>query len=171
MTKRTAFLLAATLVATPLFAQTALVDIYSAHLAQCYAQTDGPAAQTKCIGALSTACIAEEEGGGTTLGISMCNNAEVEYWDILLNEEYRLTMDWAKSFDQEGKAYIPEFTNRAKSLRAAQRAWIIFRDAECELDYAVWGASSMRHIAGTDCIKNLTARRTIELRQKREFFE
>ena len=33
---------------------------------------------------------------------------------------------------------FPEFANRAKALRDAQRAWIRFRDAECGLAYAVW---------------------------------
>lgn len=157
--------------ALPAFAQEELVDIYSPLLAQCYEDADGSEAKQQCIGALSGACMSEEDGGETTLGMSMCNNAEAEYWDKLLNEEYRETMVWAKASDQDDQEYFPGFANRANALRDAQRAWIAFRDAECALDYAVWGAGSMRHIAGTGCIMTLTAERTIQLRQKRGFFE
>ena len=80
-------------------------------------------------------------------------------------------MAWAKAGDADDMANFPEFANRADSLRAAQRAWIAFRDAECGLEYALWGSGSMRNIAGTDCLMHMAAERTIELRAKREFMQ
>ena len=102
--------------------------------------------------------------------MSRCLNSEAEFWDRLLNDEYRRTMRWAEIMDEDDAEYFSEYANRAIALRAAQRAWITFRDAECEFDYASWGAGSMRRIAGSDCIMRLTAKRTIELRAKRDLF-
>jgi len=148
-----------------------LLARYSPLLEQCYAQADDTDGKTECIGMVSQTCIEQEDGGGSTLGISMCQNAEAEAWDVLLNDEFRQTMDWAKAADIEEAVYFPEFANLANSLRSAQRAWITYRDAECELDYSIWGSGSMRHIAGTACIMQLTAERTIELRDKREIMQ
>jgi uncharacterized protein YecT (DUF1311 family) len=148
-----------------------LVNIYGPLLTQCYEEAEGREAKTQCIGALTSQCMAVEEGGETTVGMSMCNNAETEFWDEMWNAEYRLTMAWAKAHDVEEAKYFPEYANLAKSLRDAQRAWITFRDAECGLAYAVWGSGSMRHIAGSGCILDMTAERAIELRAKREMFE
>jgi len=154
-----------------LLANEDLLARYSPLLDQCYGEADGTEQRTQCISTMSQTCIEQEDGGGSTLGISMCQNAEAEAWDVLLNDEYRQTMQWAKMADAEEAVYFPEFANLAKSLLAAQRAWITYRDAECELDYAIWGSGSMRHIAGTACIMQLTAERTIELRAKREFIQ
>ena len=148
-----------------------LVTIYGPLLEQCYLEADGSEAKIQCIGALSQSCMAEEDGGETTLGISLCLSSEAEVWDVFLNEEYQKSMSWAKSADQEDQEYFPEFANRASALRDAQRAWIAFRDAECSLAYAAWGAGSMRHIAGNDCIMTLTAKRAIEVRNIREFLQ
>jgi len=148
-----------------------LVARYGAALNQCYDQADGAGAREKCIGATADPCITGEADGESTLGMTQCLYSEAEVWDGLLNTEYRATMAWAKMMDQDDAQDFPEYANRAKALRAAQRAWIPFRDAECGFDYAVWGAGSMRNIAIAGCLMRLTADRTIELRAKRETFE
>lgn len=144
---------------------------YGGLLAECYAAADDTGARKLCVGVMSGACIREEESGQSTLGMSQCNYSETRFWDGLLNDEYRQTMEWAKAMDSDEAEIFPEFANRAKTLLAAQRAWITFRDAECELEYAVWGSGSMRNIAGSSCIMRMTAGRTIELRSKREFMQ
>ena len=121
-----------------------------------------------CLDSVAQACRSADEGGETTLGMTYCNAAETAAWDVLLNEEYRATRDWAKARDAEERHYFPEFANLAEALLEAQRAWIAFRDAECGLAYASWGSGSMRHIAGTSCLLEMTARRTLDLRAMRE---
>lgn len=148
-----------------------LVNIYSPLLAQCYEKADGYEGRTQCIGTLSDACISGEDGGETTLGTSQCFYSEAEYWDVLLNREYRATREWARVMDTDVAEYFPEYANRAKTLLEAQRAWIAFRDAECADDYASMGSGSLRHIYGSSCFLQMTAERTIELRSKREMFE
>lgn len=157
--------------AAPVWAQEDLSDLHGPLLLQCYEEADGSEAKRQCIGALSLHCMGDEPGGETTLGMTMCNHAESVVWDELLNDEYGKLMDSSKVMDEEDMVYFPEFANRAKALRNAQRAWITYRDANCELAYAAWGSGSMRNIANTDCIMNMTAERTIELRDLREMFE
>ena len=64
------------------------------------------------------ACLASPDGE-TTQGMVECIGASYEAWDAALNEAYRTAM---ASLSQE----------EAGLLRAAQREWIRFRDAESE---------------------------------------
>lgn len=120
-----------------------------------------------CIGGVSERCRAVTAGGETTLGIVECALTETRAWDALLNEEYRATRDWARDMDRATAEHSPEFANRAQSLLEAQRAWIAFRDAECGLAYALWGSGSLRTVAGANCRMEMTAERTLALREMR----
>ena len=147
------------------------VKEYGGFLEQCYEEADGAEAKAQCIGAMSQVCMDDQDGGHTTLGMSSCLYAEGQVWDRFLNSEYKATMARSTAADEDEAEYFPEFAKRTEHLRAAQRAWIAFRDAECALEYAQWGAGSMRTIAGADCLMQMTAERTIELLQMREAFE
>lgn len=147
-----------------------LIDRYTPLVARCLAQAE-PEAQHACIGVAATACMEGEEGGQSTLGMSMCTDAETGIWDARLNAEYDRTMGAAQAMDAEDLEIFPEYARRADALRTAQRAWIAFRDAECALEYARWGAGSMRHVSGATCHLQLTAERAIELRAKREIWQ
>lgn len=148
---------------TALIADSGLIEIYGPKLEKCYSQAVDFDAKTSCIGVFSDACMSQEEGGETTLGMSLCLHSASVVWDGLLNQEYARAKNWAVTMDQEDAKYFPEYANRTSALREAQRAWIDFRDAECELAYSVWGSGSMRHIAGNNCILDQTAKRTIQL--------
>src|SRR5690606_5118972 len=89
---------------------------------------------------------------------------ERDVWDRLLNDQYAVARDSARRMDEADRDDFPEFAHRADQLRYAQRAWIAFRDANCAMEYGVWGAGSMRQIAGADCQLRMTAERTLELR-------
>ena len=144
---------------------------YGALLKHCYEAAEGSEAKAQCLGAMSGACMAGEEGGETTLGISRCQYGEAVLWDRYLNDEYRRTMRMMRSLDQDEAELFPEFANREETLLHAQRAWLAFRDASCEMAYAQWGAGSMRHIAGTGCAMDFAAERTIALIRMREMFQ
>ena len=164
-------IIALLLLPTALWAEDDLVNRYGPLLTQCYAAAGTTEAKAECIGILSQNCMGREEGGETTLGMTQCLSSETEVWDVFLNDEYRQTMAWAKAMDTDEAEVFPEFANRAKSLRDAQRAWLVFRDAECGLDYAIFGSGSMRQIVGASCFMRMTAERTIDLREKRSFPE
>ena len=119
-----------------------------------------------CIGEVSERCRSETWSGDTTQGIVACAGRETAAWDVLLNEEYRATRAWAEEVDRAEA--VPEFAQAAQGLLSAQRAWIVFRDAECALTYAWWGSGSLRHVAAANCRMVMTAERTRALRAMRE---
>lgn len=139
-------------------------------LRACYDGSDTSAGKMECTFVVSSACQESEDGGYSTLGISSCNADEAAAWDVLLNEEYRATMTEFETYDAEDAKYSSGLASRVDTLRDAQRAWIVFRDAECLNEYALWGSGSMRNIIGSACILNETAERTIELWAKREAY-
>lgn len=137
---------------------------YMDGVAPCLEAAESEAMAQACIGQGAGICMNAEDQNQTTLGMVFCLSAEEEAWDRLLNSEYRSTMAALRSMDDQDRETFPEFANRADSLRAAQRAWIPLRDADCSLEYAMWGAGSMRNIAGADCGMRLTAERAIYLK-------
>jgi len=145
-------------------------DGFETELFTCYYSAEDRAARMACKDAVAQPCMSQD-GGETTLGMSMCLQDETTAWDQLLNEEYRETMAFMKAMDADEREYFPEFANRETALREAQRAWIAFRDAECALAYAEWGSGSHRNIAGSGCMADMTADRTIAVRDMRERFE
>ncbi len=155
--------LALSLLAAPLAAQDINDAKVLADLRACYDGAGSADGKRACIGEAGLQCQDETEGGYSTLGQSMCQMAEARAWDVILNEEYRAAMEMSKSFDEGDRAQFPEFTHRAETLRAAQRAWIPYRDALCAAEYAKWGAGSMRNIAGSACKVEVIANRAIDL--------
>ena len=137
----------------------------------CYAAAERAEELRACRGRMSETCMQTSDGSYSTLGMSACASAETAAWDRYLNSEYGLTMAWAKAADAAEAEHFPEYANRADALRAAQRAWIAFRDAECGLAFARWGSGSMRTIAAEGCRLDMTAARTIDLFSIREPFE
>ncbi len=147
------------------------VASYGGILDACFIAAGNGEALEACRGKMSDACMEHEDGGYSTLGMSSCISAETLVWDRYLNAEYGKTMRWAKAADADDAVHFPEFARRTDTLRAAQRAWIAYRDAECGLAYALWGAGSMRTIVASGCMLDMTARRTIDLHDMREPFE
>ncbi len=132
--------------------------------ATCFDASQDTAEASACVGQGSANCMDAEADGQTTVGMMFCTLAEYEAWDDLLNRDYGPLMDAMRQTDAEEEVHFPEFANRAETLRDAQRAWIPYRDGQCALEYALWGAGSMRQIAGASCLLDTTAERTIYLR-------
>lgn len=117
-----------------------------------------------CRGKIAERCSDETEGGWSNLGMTACIRVEGQLWDELLNEEWGMVTIWAENGDiSEAEFFGEQFSGRSKALLSAQRAWIAFRDAECELQYARWGSGSMRHPSHAACVSDMTAERVIAL--------
>lgn len=161
----TLFLLFAPLSATAEL-QPAVAELmrYMDVTATCFDGAEDSAEAGACVGQGATVCMETETHGYTTVGMMFCTLAEYDAWDRLLNRDYGPMMDGMRRLDAEDAEFFPEFANRAEALRDAQRAWIPLRDAQCALEYAMWGGGSMRQIAGASCLLDLTAKRTIYLR-------
>lgn len=118
----------------------------AAALEACMAQRQ---AVESCVGVLSGPCIDRAENQ-TTLGMTDCVLTEAQAWDHLLNADYKRLI---RGLDAE----------QERDLRAAQRAWIAYRDKSCPF-YHVLIRGSMSQNLAADCFARETARRVADLR-------
>jgi len=146
--------------------QPAVADLmgYTTGISHCLDVAETADQARGCVGPSSSACMDTEQDGYSTVGMMFCTLAEYEAWDAELNTVYQSLLDGMRREDAQEAESFPEFANRAESLRDAQRAWIPLRDADCGLEYALWGAGSMRQIAGASCLLDRTAQRVIYLK-------
>lgn len=110
-----------------------------------------------CFGLTADACSQSMSASerDTTIGISQCQVAEFDAWDGALNALWPGLRSYAAEQDIEN------------TLVDAQRAWIVFRDAECRFQTARWGMGTFRQIAWPACRGHLTAERVTALRAVR----
>ena len=122
-----------------------------------------------CTGIVSAPCQAEP-GGETTQGMNQCLAREADAWDAVLERQWPRLMTRAREVDAASQATDNPgddsggfaLDSAAETLRGAQRAWIVFRDAECRHNYAIWGMGSFRNVAHSACRLDLTARRVVD---------
>ena len=84
----------------------------------------------------------------TQMDMDFCAGKDYQAADKKLNDVYRKV-----SADEEGK----------DKLKAAQRAWIVFRDAECTFETAASEGGSIQPMEYSMCLTKLTKARTKEL--------
>ena len=96
----------------------------------------------------------ESPGGQTTYGMIECTTAELNVQDRRLNDAYRIAM--------------ADLNDRQKArLKAAQRAWMVFRDADCAAQSDEdWG--SLSRITAHVCVLQRTVERTLDLEAYRQ---
>jgi uncharacterized protein YecT (DUF1311 family) len=111
--------------------------------------------------------------GTVVLGAESCDQPVTQYemndcaavmWqaaDGELNASYKAAMSYLKTLDAD----LPQdFRGGAKALLAAQRAWIVYRDAACEAESAVHAGGSIRPLIMLTCMERLTRVRDADLR-------
>lgn len=113
-------------------------------------EADERASTSECIGLVAEACQMEASENQSTAGMVMCTSREINWWDELLNTNYIALKDamGAEEFDK---------------LRDAQRAWLAFRDTQCEFDYFYWREGTIRSLFGVSCQLDMTAERALAL--------
>jgi uncharacterized protein YecT (DUF1311 family) len=92
-----------------------------------------------------------DKAGGVTPAMIDCISAELKRQDALLNENYR-------------KLMASLSTKRKKTLQEAQRAWLKFRDTNCDFYYDPDGGTAAR-VDANECVLNATTDRAKELAQ------
>jgi uncharacterized protein YecT (DUF1311 family) len=102
----------------------------------------------------SSAAIAQEcdRSDESQAGMNICAHKDYEVADAKLNETYGEVMK-RLSDDPDGR----------KLLQAAQRAWIAFRDAECDFSTADSQGGSIHPMLMLGCLQGLTEARTEQL--------
>jgi uncharacterized protein YecT (DUF1311 family) len=84
--------------------------------------------------------------------------------DAALNVQYRKTMAAMKKMDALNAPDAQVGPSYQNALLAAQRAWLAYRDAECQLaSYEFRGGSAMP-MAHAQCLADLTNARTKQLK-------
>ncbi len=86
-----------------------------------------------------------------------CEYQAYENADKLLNSEYQAIV---KSLKTESDEYKKETLNR---LKAAQVAWIAFRDANCSLEATDMLGGSGENLVRAGCLSGATKARVLEL--------
>ncbi|WP_171096936.1 lysozyme inhibitor LprI family protein [Ruegeria sp. HKCCD7255] len=110
-------------------------------------------AGAQCIGTFSNACI-ESSGAYDSIAVSQCKDAEMQGWDAILNTAYN-----SLRADLSAPDILPI---AAEALKDAQRAWIIFRDAEC-VSRGNLTTGTGHFEDGADCLLRVTATRALDL--------
>jgi uncharacterized protein YecT (DUF1311 family) len=114
------------------------------------------------LAATSPALADECQNAQTTIEMNDCAGRNYKAADHQLNSAFARAISAAKDSDRnvQGVDYSYE-----RALREAQRAWIVFRDADCK--------SPPRELAGSistmeelDCLTQKTIQRTKELNQR-----
>ena len=105
-------------------------------------------AQDAALSPQYASCI--DKSGGVTMGMIDCIVTETSRQDARLNRVYKKAM---------GALESPE---RKKQLQTAQRAWIKFRDANCDFYYDPDGGS-MARVSANQCVLTSTANRAQEI--------
>jgi len=99
-----------------------------------------------------SACI--DKSGGVTVDMLDCIGEETKRQDARLNKAYKEAM--------------PQLSPaRKKQLQDAQRAWIKYRDANCNF-YADPDGGTMATVISNDCFMSTTASRAKELEAFKE---
>jgi uncharacterized protein YecT (DUF1311 family) len=91
----------------------------------------------------------------STLPINECFAKELKKADAEVNKIYRATLKQLQPDD-------------AALLRKAQRAWLAYRDAQWEAEYALWGGSTGGPAARMSCKLELTRQRAAEIKNSYE---
>jgi uncharacterized protein YecT (DUF1311 family) len=86
---------------------------------------------------------------GSTYEMMECLKAKIAQWDRRLNTAYRKALKDAANAAQ------------ANELRAAQRAWVQYRDANCR--YYDAGAGTIARVEAGECVRSMTEARAKEL--------
>jgi uncharacterized protein YecT (DUF1311 family) len=86
--------------------------------------------------------------------------------DAELNAEYRAAIAHARASDREtsGRAEGDDRPGDEATLREAQRAWVVFRDAHCRLEGYEARGGSMEPLVYNSCRAEITRARTAQLR-------
>lgn len=108
------------------------------------------------IGLCSTVCADADpfktcfDNAATTAAMHQCANQEFEFYDKKLNQIYQTLQSKVGS---ENKAALTE----------AQRAWVAFRDKECQFSSQQNAGGTIQPINLLGCYTNLTQKRITDL--------
>lgn len=100
-----------------------------------------------------------DKSDGSTIGMKMCASVEFQDADAQLNMVYKEIVQSLKKDPSDD--YSKETLRR---LVKAQKAWIAFRDAECDLQSTEMLGGTGEGLVALGCLGEMTKKRTDELK-------
>jgi uncharacterized protein YecT (DUF1311 family) len=91
-----------------------------------------------------------QECDGSTAEMVECLSRQTKVWDGRLNQAYQKLMQSVQGGQRE-------------KLRAAQRLWVQYRDANCA--YYAAGDGTVSRVEAAECMRSMTESRSQELEQ------
>ena len=147
---RSALLAAALLIGPPALAQDKPAPKDSATIERCVkAKTGRHWAWEQCIGIISEPCT-KDEASMPPSEVIACEERERLVWDDILNKSYQALL---KALDQDQQV----------KLREMQRAWIAWRDKNCEFLYDYFQGTMANPMIAT-CVSRATGMQALYLR-------
>ncbi len=95
------------------------------------------------------------------MGLSFCAYQDFEAADLELNETWAEVRSKIRADETE----IEEFKGWFDQALAAQRAWLGYRDAQCETEGFSFNGGSMQPMVMSTCKMRITEARTLELQK------
>ncbi|HVK90936.1 MAG TPA: lysozyme inhibitor LprI family protein [Mycoplana sp.] len=99
----------------------------------------------------------------TQMEMNLCAQVDYEAADDELNRAYRAAMKVMETTDADLGEIDPAYPGAVGALKKAQRAWIPYRDAHCELAGFEARGGSLEPMLVSACLADLTLKRTQEL--------
>ena len=101
----------------------------------------------------------------TQLEMNMCAEVDFERADLELNAAWRDAISAARVSDREIDRQSDQRPTEEAEMREAQRAWLVFRDAQCTVEgYEESRGGTMEPMVYSGCRARLTRERTAQLR-------
>jgi uncharacterized protein YecT (DUF1311 family) len=113
-----------------------------------------------CLGAPALAQEIDCANTSIQLELNFCAEQDWMDADAELNRVYKAVMAEMKAMDQ---SLPPELQGAATTLRDAQRAWIAFRDTNCNLAGYPMRGGSAEPLLIYGCLRQMTLDRTRQL--------
>lgn len=98
------------------------------------------------------------------LDMNICAQRDYGDADAELNTVYKQAMAAAQKMDVQAKDMGEHFVGAVDALKRAQRAWIGYRDGQCDLAGFEARGGSMEPMLVSGCLADLTRKRTAELK-------
>ncbi|CAN7410189.1 lysozyme inhibitor LprI family protein [Pararhizobium sp. LjRoot255] len=108
------------------------------------------------------------ENAMTQSDMNICANKDYEAADKELNAVYKTTMTAMQTTDKELGEIDLNYVGAVEALKKAQRAWIGYRDGQCDLAGFQARGGSMEPTLVSGCLADLTKKRTAELKSLTE---
>lgn len=98
----------------------------------------------------------------TQQDMNYCADKDYQAADAELNAQWKLTKQALAKWDSD---LTDDLKGAEKALLASQRAWISYRDAQCELEGFSMRGGTAEPLMVSSCLETLTKQRTEELKR------